>query len=327
MTYLNIVQEYAKKGILPPNLVSTLVDWHSNYTKAASENNYSKDQIEAILKKFLDLVVDQLKHPFAFDYFHKHLTTPVDYYVEGLEFIRPLVMMDQSTLIGEQYVSEIDAAISRGENVILLANHQTEADPQAISLLLEKKHPNLAREMIFVAGHRVTTDPLAVPFSKGRNLLCIYSKRYVEKDSEHREEKLRHNQRTMKRMGELLAAGGQCIYVAPSGGRDRPGRDGEPEVAPFDPQSIELFLLLAKSAKKRTHFYPLALWTYHLLPPPDTIEKALGEIRRTKATPIHIAFGPEINFDIDIEDKKLRREQRAQIAWKQVCQLYARLNK
>ena len=49
-------------------------------------------------------------------------------------------------------------------------------------------------------------------------------------------------------MQELLNEGGCCIYVAPSGGRDRPNAMGEIEVAPFDAQSVELFWLLGKQA-------------------------------------------------------------------------------
>ena len=86
---------------------------------------------------------------------------------------------------------------------------QTEADPQIFSLLLDEAHPGFASETIFVAGDRVTSPPrgtgpnaapaaprracperpptagappraadsIAMPFSMGRNLLCIFSKR------------------------------------------------------------------------------------------------------------------------------------------------------
>lgn len=48
---------------------------------------------------------------------------------------------------------------------------QTEADPQVISLLMEREgYGDMASRLINVAGHRVTTDPLAIPFSMGRNL-------------------------------------------------------------------------------------------------------------------------------------------------------------
>jgi glycerol-3-phosphate O-acyltransferase len=43
-------------------------------------------------------------------------------------------------------------------------------------------------------------------------------------------------------------------YVAPSGGRDRPNQEGIVEVAPFDPQSIEMFNLMAKKSTRPTFF-------------------------------------------------------------------------
>lgn len=40
-----------------------------------------------------------------------------------------------------------------------------------ISLLMEREgYGDVAAQLINVAGHRVTTDPLAIPFSMGRNL-------------------------------------------------------------------------------------------------------------------------------------------------------------
>ena len=48
-----------------------------------------------------------------------------------------------------------------------------------------------------VAGDRVTTDVVAVPFSKARNLLCIYSKRHIDNPPEEKPKKMRHNAKTM----------------------------------------------------------------------------------------------------------------------------------
>ncbi|XLR20285.1 hypothetical protein HN51_067048 [Arachis hypogaea] len=52
-----------------------------------------------------------------------------------------------------------------------MSNHQTEADPAVIALLIEKKAPHLAENMTYVAGDRVVTDPLCKPFSIGRGLI------------------------------------------------------------------------------------------------------------------------------------------------------------
>ncbi len=271
---------------------------------------------------FFKAVEEQLVSPYQFSPYHEALQ---EYYELGLNFIRPLVDFAQSEVVGKKALSDIDLAVKNKENVILLANHQTEIDPQIISLLIEKDYPELARDMIFVAGHRVTTDPLAVPLSLGRNLLCIYSKRHIDSPPEKKAEKILHNQRAMKRLEELLSEGGKCIYIAPSGGRDRKSEDGQIEVAPFDPQAVEMFYLISQKAKRPTHFHSLALKTYDLLPPPDQIVKELGEERRTKFSPASLAFSDEIAMEdiaSHIEDKRERRAYRAQAIWEDLVKNY-----
>lgn len=315
-----------KNSQLPEELVKALEGMCFTYAKAAKANGWETSHFEPILRQFLKLTTQEFIQPFQFEPFHQRMTAPFDYYHFGLDFIRPLAILNKSQVIHPENLEKIDAQLSRGDNVILLANHQTELDPQAISLLLEEKYPTLAGEMIFVAGHRVITDPMAISFSKGRNLLCIYSKKYIEDNPATKEDKLLHNKRTMNQMSQLLSEGGKCIYVAPSGGRDRPDSSGKLQVAPFDPQSIEMFWLMSQKAEHPTHFYPLALLTYDLLPPPDSVLKSLGEPRHTKAAPIYLAFGQEIDMeqfsDTEQLDKKQKRKLRAEFIWKQVCQDY-----
>jgi glycerol-3-phosphate O-acyltransferase len=298
-----------------------------SYHAAAKKNAADEKLIHDILNQFLKLLDENLRHPFSFDHFHRAIVEPFNYYKFGLDFIRPLVRMQESHILHVERLTEICQHLAKGENVVFFANHQTELDPQVISLLLEGKE--LAQEMIFVAGHRVTSDPMAVPFSKGRNLLCIYSKKYIEDDPTTKEQKLMHNQLTMRRMTELLSEGGKCIYVAPSGGRDRRNKEGKIEVAAFDSQSIEMFFLMAQKAEKVTHFYPLALATYHLLPPPDTIKKQIGEPRHVYSTAVHMAIGHEINMETfpgsDSLDKKQKRKLRAEYIWGQVKKDYEKL--
>lgn len=321
--------EFVQKGVIPSDLATVIHNFFQSYEEAIQENEFSIKDLQPILEKYVELIAEQLQHPYIFEPYHHRVVKPFDYYHYGLDLLRPLVVFDKSKVLGPHHIQEMKLALAKGDNVILLANHQTEPDPQAISLLLEKSHPQFAEEMIFVAGHRVISDPLAAPISKGRNLICIFSKRHLENPPEKKQDKLRHNQRAMKRLTELLTEGGKCIYVAPSGGRDRPNANGEIEVAKFDPQSIEMFWLVAQQSGRPCHFYPLALATYHLLPPPNSIEKALGERRHTHCTPIHMAFGAEIdmlNFPgSEQTDKKLRRQIRADFIWKQVVSDYQKL--
>lgn len=293
------------------------------YRAIVSEAGLPEATADRILTTFLWTLGEQLRHPFEFEPYHRLITAPFDYYAFGVEFFRPLVDRKRSTLSGREHLAAIAARLAARENVIFLANHQTEADPQVISILLEDEYPEMGREMIFVAGERVTADPLTVPFSMGRNLLCIYSKRYIEHPPENKAAKQLHNRKTMERMVDLLAEGGHAIYVAPSGGRDRRTPAGVVEVAPFDPQSIEMFRLMAQRAPRPTHFYPMALATYDIMPPPEKVEVELGEPRRLRRCPVHMAIGEELTFDRFTEpDRDARRAAQAHAAWQAVKSAY-----
>ena len=321
------LEQLALSKALPEKVPHIFREFLESYEQVLIDHDEDPENYIGIFDTFIDLVKEEFRHPFKFEPYHKKIREPVDYYQFGLDFLRPLVDLPRSSLSGTENLETIAALLKKKENVILFANHQIEADPQAISVLLEKTHPEIGEEMIFVAGTRVTTDPLAVPFSMGRNLLCIHSKKYIDHPPEEKHEKQMHNKRTMDRMVDLLNEGGHIIYVAPSGGRDRANSAGIVEVAPFDPQSIEMFYLMARKGKAPTHFFPLALSTYHLLPPPETTEVELGEARTTRGGAIHLHFGKEVDMNHfpgaeKATDKKDLRRIRADYLWNCVNKAY-----
>mmetsp|Transcript_37479 Transcript_37479/g.84980 ORF Transcript_37479/g.84980 Transcript_37479/m.84980 type:complete len:230 (-) Transcript_37479:624-1313(-) len=184
----------------------------------------------------------------------------------------------------------------------MLANHQSEADPQIFSVLLDPIAPGFAEKTIFVAGDRVTTDLLAQPFSMGRNLLCIYSKKHLDNPPELKAVKTKHNRSVMKKMQDLFKEGGKLIWVAPSGGRDRADEEtGEYRVADFDPKSVEMFRLMADKAQRRTHFYPLSMLTYPVCPPPRKVGGDIGEQRTVKWSPAGLHFADSIDLDAYVQ--------------------------
>jgi glycerol-3-phosphate O-acyltransferase len=324
-TFKKVLDQYMKEGSIPPKYGDILGKFYLGYQQAISSQSGSYDQL---FLNLLDLIKQQCLEPFVFQPYHKCLRKPFDYYQFGIRMVQPLVDMPNSSVHGIEQLKTIATSLERGENVIFLANHQAEADPQVISILLENSYPKLAEKMIFIAGERVITDPFAVPFSMGRNLLCIFSKRYIDHPPEQKMKKQLHNKRTMELMSELLSEGGKAIYVAPSGGRDRPNAAGIVEIAPFDPPSVEMLYLMAARAGHPTHFYPLALKTYKLFPPPETIQVELGEARITKRADIHLAFGSKIDMEnfpgSDSQDKHARRSARAEHIRNLVHQDYAK---
>lgn len=290
-------------------------DFYTNY-KNAVKSTLSNEEILKTFKVFLELISNQALNDYKFELFHKKVTHPFNYQQFGIDFIKPLIEFEKSKIFGLDNLKKIEHFINNKENVIFLANHQSETDPILIYLLLEKDFPKLASDIIYVAGERVITDPLAIPFSMGCNLLCIYSKRYIDLDPKMKHQKQIHNKKVMSLMSSLLSDGGRAIYVAPSGGRDRKNEQGKIQIAPFDPQSLELFYLMSKKAKTPTHFFPLTLATYNIIPPPEKIQIEMGEKRIVNRGSVFISFSDELDMDhfpgSEEKNKIKRRKNRAQ---------------
>ena len=55
--------------------------------------------------------------------------------------------------------------------------------------------------------------------------------------------------------------------------------------ANFEPEAVELFRSIASKANRPTHFYPMAMATYSIMPPPNGRNAALGTRHtRTRAS-------------------------------------------
>lgn len=292
------LQDSHKKGLISDKYYEIISSFYSGYRKYVCQEDTDK-----IFNLFLDLILIQFQSLYRFSLYHKKIREPIDYYKFGLDFFRPLIDRPNSKVLGKQNIIDIQEKIAKGENVVFFANHQAENDPQAISLLLEEEFPTLGENIIYVAGERVTNDPLAVSYSMGCDLLCIYSKNYIDHPPELKHQKQIHNKKTMQTMLKLLCEGGKAIYMAPSGGRDRPNETGKVQLSSFDPKSIQMFYLMSKKATKKVHFYPLALTTYYLLPPPDELGHELGEKRATNKAAIGLSFGKEIDMEALSQEK------------------------
>lgn len=322
-----LIDSFSKKGAISKKFFAILHDFMQVYAKCVNTSDIDGDKQTDIFASFIESVASQCEDPYTFQPFHKQIRSPIDYLQFGVDFMKPLIDSERSKAIIEMGAQDIKEKLAKGENVIFFANHQVEADPQVIfSLIGDLEWP---KETIFVAGERVVLDPLAIPFSLGCNLLCIYSKKYINTPSEKREEKLQHNRKTMEQMCALLEKGGASIWVAPSGGRDRADSEGTITPAPFDPQSIEMFLLMAKKAKTPTSFYPLSLYTYHMLPPPDESHKGLGERRAVKRVPVGLHIGDPIDLralSFPDLDKQSSRQKRTKSIYQIIRKNYTELS-
>ena len=128
-----------------------------------------------------------------------------------------------------------------------------------------------------------------------QNLFYLHRKKYVDSDPDTKGYKNRQNLAAMGGMLEKLKAGGCMLWVAPSGGWDR--RDvesGKTPIAPFDSKTADMFRLMGTKSKIPTHYYPLAMVSYELCPPPDFTEAGVGEQRNFRFVPVGIKVGKEV---------------------------------
>ena len=318
------LSEKVQSGKAPEKFVEVVRTFVNEYAQTYQCANEAPERYQYFVTTLLKFVQESLNSPYKFKPFHTAIREPFDYYEWGNEFMKPLIDMSQSRMVGTENIEAIERLTSRGDNVIILANHQTEVDPQAISILLQQVGKEvLAEKIIYIAGHKVTTDPVAIPFSMGRNLICIHSKKHIKSPPEDFPMKQQQNMDSMKCMGDLISDGGNVIWLAPSGGRDRPDKSGKFVVAPFDYKSLDMFKLMAIQSGKPLHFFPMAMYTHRLVPPPDAQATAeVGESRSAKRGPISIAWLPETDGLGSLKDKEFSEkiEKSVIMAYNKLCE-------
>jgi len=328
-----LVRFFAMVGITSKKTSRTFDGLYKNYNQAVSGHAEGVSQAEVlrVMKQILSRVFKEFVEPYEFPSYHARMLSPYNYYEFGQTYVRYMVNFKNSYIGHYERFQEISNKLKRGENVILLANHQTEADPGVFALLLEKNFPEMAENVVYVAGDRVVTDPLAKPFSMGRNLLCVHSKKYIDEDPAKKPAKMKQNRATLVKMQKMLNEGGHLLWIAPSGGRDRPDDNGNWHPAGFDGTTVELMRRLASSAKSPTALYPFAMWSWKVMPPPPKVVVELGEERICNFTGTGIALSEQLDVEaitkgIDPEDKEAVSEAVNQFTWNAVNEEYTKLD-
>ncbi|XP_057417180.1 glycerol-3-phosphate acyltransferase, chloroplastic [Lotus japonicus] len=296
---LSGIRKEVEAGSLPPSVAAGMEEVFDNYKNAVYKSGDPKadETILSNMSVFLDRVFLDVTDPFEFQSHHKAKREPFDYYMFGQNYIRPLVDFQNSYVGNISVFIEMEEKLKQGHNIILMSNHQTEADPAIIALLIESRLPYIAENMTYIAGDRVITDALCKPFSIGRNLICVYSKKHMLDDPELVEMKRKANTRSLKEMALLLRSGSQIIWIAPSGGRDRPDPvSGEWAPAPFDGSSVDNMRRLVEHSGPPGHIYPLAILCHDIMPPPLKVEKEIGEKRVITFNGAGLSVAPEMSF-------------------------------
>ncbi|XP_020093777.1 glycerol-3-phosphate acyltransferase, chloroplastic isoform X2 [Ananas comosus] len=296
---LSHIRREVENGRLCSDVANGLEELYYNYQNAVLQGGHpnAKEIILSNMAVAFERILFDIEDPFTFSPYHKAIREPFDYYMFGQNYIRPLIDFRKSYVGNISLFCEIEEKLRQGHNVVLMSNHQSEADPAVFALSLERTNPRIAETIVFVAGDRVVSDPLCKPFSMGRNLICVYSKKHMDDVPELTEMKRRANTRSLKDMALLLRGGSQIIWIAPSGGRDRPDPvTGEWSPAPFDSSSVDNMRRLVEHSGVPGHIYPLALLCYEVMPPPPQVEKQIGERRTISFHGVGMSVAPEMNY-------------------------------
>ncbi|KAJ7544623.1 hypothetical protein O6H91_09G086200 [Diphasiastrum complanatum] len=322
--FLGITKEVESKRI-PPHAGTGMKDLYQNYRDAVigGGSEGGLELVVNVMAMVLDRILLQFEDPFTFPSYHQRMREPFDYYQFGQDYIRPLLDFNKSFLGNKVRLDEIEHWLKKGHNIVLLSNHQTEADPAVIALLLESTHPYLAENLIYVAGDRVVLDPFCKPFSMGRNLLCVYSKKHIEDEPELVEMKRRANTRTLKEMTLLLRKASQLIWIAPSGGRDRPSPTGDWKPAVFDSSAVENMKRLLEHSGAPGHMYPLAVLCHDIMPPPNEVQKEIGERRLFGYNGVGVSVGQELELTDVAGGSSTAGDDFTEVAWSAVSEQYA----
>ena len=330
---IGLVNSFAKIGVIGKKTAWTFEGLYNNYRNAVVGKNEGVDdaKVVQIMKQILSRVFKEFVEPYEFPSYHARMLEPYNYYNFGQEYVSCMVDFENSYIGHPDRFKDVQAKLKGGENVILLANHQSEADPGVWALMLERQFPGLAENIVYVAGDRVVTDPLAKPFSMGRNLLCVHSKKYLDEDPATKPAKQKQNRATLSKMQKMLNEGGTLLWIAPSGGRDRPDDEGRWLPADFDQVTVELMLRLGQKAKSKTNFYPFAMWSWKIMPPPPKVVVELGEERIINHSGVGISLAepldiPEITKDVDEGDKGAAGKAVTEKTWDEMNKEYLKLD-
>ncbi|MBA0861244.1 hypothetical protein Goshw_026067 [Gossypium schwendimanii] len=133
--------------------------------------------------------------------------------------------------------------------------------------------------------------------------------------------KRKANIRSLKEMALLLRTGSKLVWIAPSGGRDRPDPvTGEWNPAPFDSSSVDNMRRLIESSGAPGHMYPLALLCYDIMPPPSKVEKEIGERRIISFHGAGLSVAPEVAANCEKSEEA--KDVYTQALYKSVTEQY-----
>lgn len=132
----------AMAGVLPSKFKGTFLGLIDSYKQqmmlALKDEQRASAALTAIFKDMVKAYAGQIiGTPYQFPSHHLCIREPFDYYQMANAYIGSLVEFDRSILRYPERWTAVKEALDRGENVVLMGNHQSEGDAAFIPLLTE----------------------------------------------------------------------------------------------------------------------------------------------------------------------------------------------
>src|SRR3972149_2940427 len=126
-SFLAKIESMAQQELISEKFKEILKQFFQSYEATLEADGISISSYESIFITFLERLEELARSPYTFQPYNERIRAPFDYYQFGIDFIKPLIDMRHSSVRGEINLSSIIQHLSQKHNVILLANHQTEA--------------------------------------------------------------------------------------------------------------------------------------------------------------------------------------------------------
>ena len=127
------LEKAQEKYDVPEKYLAIMGGFFTSYMTEVYRSGNDVDYYEKTLTALFKKVLERAKDPHKFEPFHRAMREPFDYYALGNEFAKPIINRQTSALVGLEKIDQMRAQMAAGDNVVLLANHQSEADPQVRS--------------------------------------------------------------------------------------------------------------------------------------------------------------------------------------------------
>lgn len=142
---LEKIEDLVSSKVIPEKYPQIFREFLNSYQEVIIEHGEDPENYIGIFDTFIELVKEGFKKPFTFEPYHEKIRAPFDYYKFGIDFLRPLVDLPNSTVSGAINLEYMESFLKKKENVILLPTIKSKPILKPLVSSLRKCTPNLLK--------------------------------------------------------------------------------------------------------------------------------------------------------------------------------------